>query len=217
MVSRLARTKLPAMEVLPVTEPRLEVKMVRTMDSHQAMGVRQAMETLLVTGILLAMELLLAARVVLARDHLPVAEVVRATSILRAVEVMAVLQGTDRATVGLLVTVRQTMEALRATELIIIIPRPHLIHLHQATRNPISQRPLHDRLVLSSCRRKPRTQMAPTLHPRWAILPQGQGLHFPSQVLGRRIHTTPILHLARVARLAQEVTIHQAVPCHPVA
>ncbi len=49
MVSRLAR-KLPAMESLPVTAPRLEVRMVQTMDNHQAMGVPQATKPLLATG-----------------------------------------------------------------------------------------------------------------------------------------------------------------------
>ena len=65
--------------------------------------------------------------------------------------------------------------------------------------------------------------MAHILHPRWAILPQEQGLHFLPQPLGqvmpreRRTHTTTIPHLAPAARLAQVVTTHQGVPRHRVA
>ena len=228
-VSRLA-TKLPAMEVLPVTAPRLEVRMVRTMDNHQAMGVPRATKPLLVTGIFpatkgrlkvemgrtmdshramgvrQAMEPLLVTVNLLAAELLLAAKVARATGILRAVEVMAALQAMERATEGLL-----------ATELIIITPCSHLIHLHQRTRNPVSPRPAQDRLLLSSCRRVPPTQMAPILHPRRAILPQGQGLHLLSQPLGQRTHTIPIPHLAPAARPAQLVTTHQAVPCHLAA
>ena len=148
MVSRLARRELPPMEVLLVTKPRLELRMVRTMDSHRtmnrhpAMGSHPAMdnhpardshrtmESHRVMGIPPATELLLAAKMVLARDTLPVAEVVRATSILRAVEVLVVLQATERTTGVLLATVRPAMGALQATELTIITPRPHLSHFH---------------------------------------------------------------------------------------
>ena len=229
MVSRLARWELPPMEVLLVTKPRLKVRMVRIMNSHRAMGSHPArdshrtMESHRVMGIPPATELLLPAKMVLARDTLPAAEVVRATSILRAVEVMAVLQVTERTTGVLLATVRPAMGALQATELTIITPRPYLSHFHSAIRDPSCQRPVQDRLVLASCHRVPRTQMAPILHPRWAIRPQEQGLHFLPQPLGRvmprgpRTRTTPIPHLAPAARLAQVVTTHQALPRHRVA
>ena len=153
MVSRLAR-KLPAMEVLPVTAPRLEVRMARTLDNHQAMGLPQATKPLLVTGIRpaveprlkmqmvrttdshrtmgvrQAMEPLLLTVNLLATELLLAAKVVRATGILRGVEVIAALQAKERATAGLLGTVHRVMEALQETELIIITPCPHLIYLH---------------------------------------------------------------------------------------
>ena len=142
-VSRLA-TKLPAMEVLPVTAPRLEARMVRTMDSHQAMGVPWATKPLLVTGSLPAtehrlkmevdqtmdshramgvrqvMEPLLVTVNLLAVELLLAAKVAQATGILRAVE----------ATEGLQAMVHRVTEALQAMELIIITPCPHLIHRH---------------------------------------------------------------------------------------
>lgn len=242
MVSRLARRKLPPMEVLLVTESRLKVGMVRTMDSHRAVDSHRAMdnhparenhritESHRVMSIPPATELLLAAKMVLARGTLPAADVVRATTILRAVEEMAVLQVTAR-TMGVrlalatvrLATVRPAMGALQATELTIITPRPHLSHHHQAIRDPSRQHPVQDRLILASCQLVPRTQTAPILHPRWVILSRGQGLHFQPQPLGRamtrepRTRTTRIPHLAPAARLAQVVTTHQALPRHRVA
>ena len=152
-VSRLA-TKLPAMEVVPVTAPRLEVRLVRTMDNYQAMGLPQATKPLLVTGILpaterrlkmgmgrtmdshramgarQAMEPPLVTVNLLAAELLLAAKVARATGILRAVEVMVALQAMERATEGLQATVHRAMEALQAMELIIITPCPHLIHRH---------------------------------------------------------------------------------------
>lgn len=130
------------MEVLLVTKPRLEVRMVRTMDSHRAMGSHPAMdnhpareshrtmESRRVMGIPPATELLLLAKMALARDTLPVVETVRATSNLRVVEVMAVLQARERTTGVLLATVRPGMGVLQAMELTIITPYPHLSHLH---------------------------------------------------------------------------------------
>ena len=114
------------MEVLLVMEPRLKVRMVRTMgshrimNSHQAMGSHPARDSHRTMGIPPATELLLVAKMALARDTLSIAEVVWATSILQAVEVMAVL----------LATVHPARGGLQATELTIITPRPHLSHLH---------------------------------------------------------------------------------------
>ena len=142
------------MGVLPVTAPRLEARMVRTMDNHQAMGVPRATKPLLVTGSLPAteyrlkmevdrtmdshramgvrqvMEPLLVTVNLLAVELLLAAKVARATGILRAVEAMVALQAMERATEGLQAMVHRVTEALQAMELIIITPCPHLTHRH---------------------------------------------------------------------------------------